>query len=105
MSVQQPSRLTSAAPLPRTQDARAAGHRQGTRPDPLTPAAGTLTAWGAADLNVSALVQAAIAEELQRRATDAWLDALPSPRRTVSHEAVVEALDGARAELAGAEDE
>ncbi len=30
---------------------------------------------GAADLNVSALVQAAIADELQRRATDAWLDA------------------------------
>ncbi|WP_431878566.1 type II toxin-antitoxin system CcdA family antitoxin [Amycolatopsis sacchari] len=59
----------------------------------------------AADLNVSALVQAAIADELQRRATDAWLDALPSPRRTVSHEAAVEAVDGARAELAGAEDE
>ncbi|MEU0463751.1 type II toxin-antitoxin system CcdA family antitoxin [Amycolatopsis sp. NPDC006131] len=59
----------------------------------------------AADLNVSALVQAAIADELQRRATDAWLDALPPPRRTVSHQVALEALDGARAALAGAEDE
>ncbi|MFD2415909.1 type II toxin-antitoxin system CcdA family antitoxin [Amycolatopsis pigmentata] len=59
----------------------------------------------AAKLNVSALVQAAIADELQRRATDSWLDTLPAPRETVSHDAVLDALDGARAELGGRTDE
>ncbi|MEV6896863.1 type II toxin-antitoxin system CcdA family antitoxin [Amycolatopsis sp. NPDC051372] len=58
----------------------------------------------AADLNVSALVQAALADALQRQATDAWLDALPAPRRAVSHDAVLSALDGARAELGDAAD-
>lgn len=57
----------------------------------------------AADLNISALAQAAIADELQRQATNSWLDALPTPRGTVSHRAVLEALDGAREELAGAD--
>ncbi|MDQ0380415.1 type II toxin-antitoxin system CcdA family antitoxin [Amycolatopsis thermophila] len=55
----------------------------------------------AADLNVSALVQAAIADELQRRATDSWLDALPVPRGAVAHDAAMTALDAARADLAG----
>lgn len=54
-----------------------------------------------ADLNVSALAQAAIADELQRRATDAWLASLPEPRGTVSHRAVLDALEAARDELAG----
>lgn len=58
----------------------------------------------AADLNVSALVRAAIADELQRRATDAWLEVLPAPRRVVSHDAALAALDGARAESDGSAD-
>ena len=57
----------------------------------------------AANLNVSALAQAAIADELQRHATNSWLDALPAPRGRVSHDAALEALDGAREELAGAD--
>ena len=55
----------------------------------------------AADLNVSALAQAAIADELQRRATNSWLENLPSPRRKLAHSAALAALDEARAELAG----
>jgi len=58
----------------------------------------------AADLNISALAQAAIADELQRRATNSWLDALPAPRGTVSHRAAIDALDAGREELAGADD-
>jgi post-segregation antitoxin (ccd killing protein) len=54
-----------------------------------------------AKLNISALAQAAIADELQRRATDAWLTSLPEPRSTVSHRTAMNALDEARAELAG----
>jgi len=59
----------------------------------------------AADLNLSALTQTAITNELQRRATDAWLTTLPSPRRAVSHDAALAALDDARAELAGESDD
>jgi post-segregation antitoxin (ccd killing protein) len=58
----------------------------------------------AANVNLSALIQAAIANELQRRATDAWLESLPAPREAVSHRAAVAALDEARAELAGEPD-
>lgn len=58
----------------------------------------------AAELNISSLAQAAIADELRRRATDAWLAALPTPRGTVSHQAALDALDEARAELAGGTD-
>ncbi|MBB4686600.1 type II toxin-antitoxin system CcdA family antitoxin [Amycolatopsis jiangsuensis] len=57
-----------------------------------------------ADLNVSALVQAALSDALQRQATDAWLDALPAPRRTISHEAVMDAVAAARAELGDVSD-
>lgn len=53
-----------------------------------------------AGLNVSALAQAAIADELQRRDTDAWLTSLSEPRNTVSHQAVLDALLAARDELA-----
>lgn len=57
-----------------------------------------------AGVNVSALAQAAIAEELQRRDTNAWLETLPSPRGEVSHSAALDALDAARADLAGETD-
>lgn len=56
-----------------------------------------------AGLNVSALTQSAIAAELRRRDTDAWLAGVATlhgaSRTTVSHEAALEALDEARAEL------
>lgn len=58
----------------------------------------------AADLNVSALAQAAIADELQRRETNSWLHDLPSPRGKVSHSTALAALDSARVELAGGAD-
>ncbi|MFI5605827.1 type II toxin-antitoxin system CcdA family antitoxin [Amycolatopsis sp. NPDC051903] len=58
----------------------------------------------AADLNVSALVQAALADALQRRATDSWLDNLPAPRGVVSHGAVLDAIDAARSELGDSAD-
>jgi len=54
----------------------------------------------AAELNVSALAQAAIADELQRRATNSWLQALPKPRREVPHSAALAALDEVRSEMA-----
>lgn len=53
----------------------------------------------AAGLNVSALTQAAITQELSRHATEAWLASLPSPRQRVSHESALAALDEARDEL------
>ncbi|MEY7971177.1 type II toxin-antitoxin system CcdA family antitoxin [Saccharomonospora xinjiangensis] len=53
----------------------------------------------AARLNISALTQNAIAAELERQATGRWLDSLPAPRHQVTHEAVLAALDEARAEL------
>ncbi|MCV6985302.1 type II toxin-antitoxin system CcdA family antitoxin [Mycobacterium shinjukuense] len=52
-----------------------------------------------ADVNVSAVVQAALAEELDRRATNAWLDALPPLRGRRSHEAAIQALDEVRDEF------
>jgi post-segregation antitoxin (ccd killing protein) len=55
-----------------------------------------------ADLNVSALAQAAIAAELESQATDAWLDTLPDQRRhQVPHSAAMTALDEARSEFNG----
>lgn len=50
-------------------------------------------------LNISALAQAAISAELDRQATDEWLADLPKPRRSVSHEAAIQALDEARADM------
>ena len=52
-----------------------------------------------AGLNVSALTQAAIAAELRRRGTDAWLASVPTAAQPVSHETAMAALDAARAEL------
>jgi hypothetical protein len=43
-------------------------------------------------------------DELRRRATDAWLAALPTPRGTVSHQAAVDALDEVRTDLADVAD-
>jgi post-segregation antitoxin (ccd killing protein) len=52
-----------------------------------------------AGLNVSALTQAAIEEELAGHATDAWLARLgPRTGRGPSHEDVMAALDAAREE-------
>lgn len=51
-----------------------------------------------AGLNISALTQAAIAAELDRKATRTWLDALPV-RDRVSHDAAIDALDAARNEF------
>lgn len=53
----------------------------------------------AAGLNVSAVAQAAIAAELQREDTDAWLADLPTGSGRVSHEAAMSALAAAREEL------
>jgi post-segregation antitoxin (ccd killing protein) len=52
-----------------------------------------------ANVNVSAVVQAALADELDRRATNAWLDALPPLRRRRSHKAAMRALEEAREEF------
>jgi post-segregation antitoxin (ccd killing protein) len=52
-----------------------------------------------AGLNVSSLTQAAIKATLSSQSTDAWLLTLrPAPRHTVTHEAVISALDSARDE-------
>lgn len=53
-----------------------------------------------AELNVSALTQAAIRAELARLATDVWLGTLPSPRAVpVSSAAARAALEEARDEF------
>jgi post-segregation antitoxin (ccd killing protein) len=52
-----------------------------------------------AGLNVSSLTQDAIRTTLAERSTDTWLAALRTgPRRTVTHEAVLDALDAVRDE-------
>ena len=51
----------------------------------------------AAGLNVSALTQTAIADELNRRSMSSWLAELPVP--AVTHEAAMRALDEAREEF------
>lgn len=53
----------------------------------------------ACGLNISALAQAAVSAELDRQATDQWLANVPRPRRTVSHEAALKALDEARSDM------
>ncbi|MDJ0355835.1 type II toxin-antitoxin system CcdA family antitoxin [Paenarthrobacter sp. PH39-S1] len=55
-------------------------------------------------LNVSALTQAAIAAELKRCDTDAWLDNLPVREKVVPHDAALGALDAARAEFGHTDD-
>lgn len=51
-----------------------------------------------ADINVSAVAQSALRQELARRATGAWLARVRGRRFDVSHEKVIEALDAARDE-------
>lgn len=51
-----------------------------------------------AGLNVSALTQAAIRDELSAHATDAWLATLPAPRG-ISRQAAATALEEARDEF------
>jgi post-segregation antitoxin (ccd killing protein) len=51
-----------------------------------------------ADLNISSLTQEAIKLSLRLRSTDDWLVTLKRPRRKVSHEAVLRALDASRAD-------
>lgn len=53
----------------------------------------------ALDLNVSAVAQAALAEEVARRNTSTWFANLRRPARSVPHGAVMEALDRAREEF------
>lgn len=50
-------------------------------------------------LNVSALTQAAITDELERASLSAWLDTLPTVSRSVDHDEVMAALDNARDEF------
>lgn len=50
-------------------------------------------------LNVSALTQAAISEELERTSLSAWFDSLPTVSRSVDRAAVRAALDDARDEF------
>ena len=52
-----------------------------------------------ANLNISALTQAAIAAELRRRDTNAWLGTLPDHNRPISHDEAMAALHAARDEL------
>jgi post-segregation antitoxin (ccd killing protein) len=52
-----------------------------------------------AGLNISGLARAGIEAELDQRATAAWLDALPRPRRPASHAAALAALDAARGDF------
>ncbi len=60
-------------------------------PDELAAAA------RAAEVNLSAVVQDAVRALLDRRSTDAWLDALPlGAERRTSHDEVLSALDAAR---------
>ncbi len=49
-------------------------------------------------LNVSALTQAAISQELERTSVPAWLGSLPTVSRSVDHDAVMAAVDDARDE-------
>jgi post-segregation antitoxin (ccd killing protein) len=52
-----------------------------------------------AGLNVSALTQEAISAALSAQSTDAWLTSLARrPRRKVTHQAVLNALDQSRDE-------
>jgi post-segregation antitoxin (ccd killing protein) len=50
-------------------------------------------------LNVSALTQAAICEELERASLSVWLDSLPAVSRSVDPGAIRAALDDARDEF------
>jgi post-segregation antitoxin (ccd killing protein) len=50
-------------------------------------------------LNISALTQSALMDELERTSMSEWLDHLPSPRKHIDHGAVQAAVDEARDEF------
>jgi post-segregation antitoxin (ccd killing protein) len=52
-------------------------------------------------LNVSALTQSALRAELERHATDQWLDSLGAPAGSADHASALAALDDARDEFGG----
>jgi post-segregation antitoxin (ccd killing protein) len=53
-----------------------------------------------AGLNISRVAQEALSGRLAQGETDRWLDRLERlPRANVAHGSVIEAIDGARAEL------
>ena len=54
-----------------------------------------------AELNISALTQAAITAELARQATDSRLAMIPAPQVPLPHAAAMFALDEARDEFGG----
>lgn len=56
---------------------------------------------GSRGLNLSALTQAAICEELERTSLPAWLDSLPTVSRLVDHDAATAALDDVHDEFGG----
>ena len=56
-----------------------------------------------ANLNVSALTQAAIAAELRRRSTNEWLASVPCYSPVVGRDEAMAALDAARDEIGGYE--
>lgn len=49
-----------------------------------------------AEVNVSAVLQAALADELDRRTANAWLDALPPLGGHRPHQAAIQALHDVR---------
>lgn len=56
---------------------------------------------GSRGLNLSALTQAAMCEELERTSLPAWLDSLPTVSRLVDHDAATAALDDVHDEFGG----
>jgi post-segregation antitoxin (ccd killing protein) len=56
---------------------------------------------GSRALNLSALTQAAICEELERTSRPAWLDSLPTVSRLVDRHAATAALDDVHDEIGG----
>ena len=57
-----------------------------------------------AKLNISSVTQEALTTKLRKSQTREWLDSLKKlPRRNISHEAVMKALDEGREDLWGPE--
>ncbi|WP_428340822.1 type II toxin-antitoxin system CcdA family antitoxin [Mycobacterium sp.] len=50
-------------------------------------------------LNISALTQAAISDELENSATEAWLQGLEARTTSARHDDVLDAIDAARDEF------
>jgi post-segregation antitoxin (ccd killing protein) len=56
---------------------------------------------GSRGLNLSALTQAAMCEELERTSLPGWLDSLPTVSRLVDHDAATAALDDVHDKFGG----